>query len=79
MVRDTQLSMARDLTKCNCVYTVWFYSEPMNEIEIWDGAELAKNRADGKPLTVPLKVFTWPDLKEEIINVLQTNTTNQIR
>ncbi len=79
MVRDTQLSMARDLTKCNCVYTVWFYSEPMNEIEIWDGAELAKNRADGKPLGEPLKIFTWPDLKEEIINALQTNTTIEIR
>jgi hypothetical protein len=75
MVRDTQLSMARDLTKCNCVYTVWFYSERRNQIQIWDGAELAICRAEGKPLTAPLKLLEWSDLKEEIINTLQSNST----
>lgn len=79
MVRDTQLSQARDLSNCGCVYTFWFYSEPLNQIQIWDGAVLAVNRAEGKPLALPLKQFEWSELKEEIINTLQTNTTAHIR
>jgi hypothetical protein len=66
MVRDTQLSAAKTLTLVGSEYTVWFYSEPLNQLEVWDGAILAEHRATGKKLKEPLQIVQWDDLKTEL-------------
>lgn len=79
MVRDTQLSQARDITMSGGSYTVWFYSEPLNVIEVWDGSILAVHRARGTPLREPTAVFPWDELQGHIVMAFNVDHPGQMQ
>jgi hypothetical protein len=72
MVRDQQCAFARKWCDLGESYTVWFYSEPQNTIEVWDGMTLAVCRAQGTPLPKSglIDEFPWDQLDQKMIEIL---------
>lgn len=60
MVSDHQCSEARKLVKVGCRYMFWFYSEPRNMIEVWNGLPVAEARLAGTPLNKNDILFEIP-------------------
>lgn len=72
MVRDQQCAFARKWCDLGESYTVWFYSEPQNTIEVWDGMTLAVCRAQGTPLPKSglIDEFPWDQLDQKMNELL---------
>lgn len=72
MVRDQQCAYARKWSHLGEPYTVWFYSEPRNMIEVWDGLPLSVCRAEGRPLPISALIdeFPWNELDQKIDEIL---------
>jgi hypothetical protein len=72
MVRDQQCAFARKWSNLQELYSVWFYSEPRNMIEVWDGMTLAVCRAQGTPLPQSglIDEFPWDQLDQKMIETL---------
>ncbi len=64
MIRSSQLLEARQILKNGGNYTFWFYSEPLNKIEVWEGGHVCdclKSTSKSK-LETPIKTFDYADL-----------------
>lgn len=74
MVRDQQCAFARKWEGLGERYTFWFYSEPRNMIEVWDGMTLAVCRAEGRPLPQSglIDEFPWDQLDQKMNEILTT-------